>query len=185
MKILKTTTVLGLYGNCKLVRGYCYRCRGTAFVLDGKLACCGWKFQDEPKKVMRMAGTGDKRKSPGKRVRNRLLQQYEWSCAYCERRFGSYVQYHGKDTKVTLHWDHQVPFKYNQDNSADNFLPACRFCNLWKHAKIFQTIDEVRIYMHGKWMEHDKEEASRWKSNVSNSENKEKQKNVPVEKDLP
>jgi len=55
------------------------------------------------------------------------------------------------EKKLCLEWDHQVPYSYSQNNHDANFLPACHLCNRWKSALIFQTVEEVKVYVATKW----------------------------------
>ena len=169
---------LALYGNVKMIRGYCERCKSTAFVLDGKMACCNISTQQKPKKIERMIPTSQFRKKPSKRLQEILLEKFNWSCAYCERLFGSYTSYKGREKKVKLHWDHRIPWKYDQNNNDENFLTSCSSCNLWKHSKIFADLDEVKLYVHQKWEEVQNTEISQWKSKESWTSNQEKSQSI-------
>lgn len=164
---MKKVTHSALYGNTKLIRSYCKRCRRMAFVLDGLIQCCDTPVYRTAKRVIRMTLATQVRKKPSKKQQDELLEQYRWSCAYCERAFGSYAKYGNEVRKIRINWDHKVPWIYNQNNHDENFLPACQCCNAWKSSKIFANIDEVRLFVHQKWMDYGEEGNSQWKSSVS------------------
>ena len=145
--------VLSLYGNTKLLRGFCKRCRRWAIVLDGLKQCCDKPVDVFVQKKRRMTPAELCRRLPPFRHRKRLLEVYDNRCAYCEQQLGAWVQYHERLLKLRLHWDHNTPWSYSQDNHYENFLPSCHVCNLWKSDRIFQTLDEVRVYVSQKWQE--------------------------------
>lgn len=142
---------MGLYGNVSMPREWCERCQGFAFVLDGHLACCGCASVEPPRRFKRMSIPEFIRKQPSAVAQQRLLEEFGFSCAYCERPFGSQYMKDGKLLTLRLNWDHHVPYAYSANNNDENFLPACNVCNAWKSALVFQTVDEARVYLVNKW----------------------------------
>lgn len=142
---------VAIYGNLHMERTYCRGCRQYALVTDGEKLCCGKSTEVKPSFVKRMSSPNQIRRRPSRVERERLLDEYNHSCAYCEQRFDSIVEYHKKQKLLRVEWDHQVPWIYNQDNRISNFLPTCQFCNGWKSDKMFRTIEEVMIYVQTKW----------------------------------
>lgn len=140
-----------LFGNVSILRGYCYDCQSRAFVIDGDLQCCGKTFKKllvPIVEIERVSIPVLMRKLPGLAERNEILQRQEYSCFYCDRRLGSWVDGRKqKQVKLRLHWDHWVPFSYNQDNRGDNFVAACHQCNARKSNLMFQTVEEARVYL--------------------------------------
>ena len=135
---MKTTcgTHIALYGSVKVRRSYCEECKEWAMVnKEGLKQCCDKPLLTEP--------TQKKRKE--------LLEQFNNSCCYCGKRFGSTVSYNGKERLVRVAWDHVIPFSYSYNNEGTNFLPACSFCNQWKSNLMFQTLEEVQILVNNKW----------------------------------
>lgn len=141
------------YGNVQIPRIYCSRCRTWAMVVRGVRQCCDYETEVEYVKVRRMVNPEAVRRRPPLKARKLLLEQYRHACAYCERIFGDWTLYHGEWKKILLAWDHQIPFVHNQNNQTSNFLPSCRVCNGWKSDKIFQTLEEVKVYVALRWQE--------------------------------
>ena len=90
------------------------------------------------------------RKTPAKKVQEELLQKQDGRCLYCSRMFGTYVP----DLKnpvhlvrLKIHWDHMVPYSYQQNNSGTNFAACCHQCNLLKGALVFPSIEEASVYL--------------------------------------
>jgi 5-methylcytosine-specific restriction endonuclease McrA len=88
---------------------------------------------------------------PSIEERRRVLRQQEHRCYYCERKFGSVVFLKNRKRTLTVNWDHCVPYCYSGDNGVQNFVAACRFCNGWKGSLMFNSLDEARVYLYGKW----------------------------------
>ena len=141
------------YGNVQIPRIYCSRCKTWAMVLEGIRQCCEYETEVEIVKVKRMVNPEAVRRRPPLKDRTRLLAEYQQGCAYCERKFGDWTRYHGEWKKVWLAWDHQIPFVHSQNNATSNYLPSCRTCNNWKYSKMFQTLEEVKVYVALKWQE--------------------------------
>jgi 5-methylcytosine-specific restriction endonuclease McrA len=142
---------VAVYGNKKLVRIYCPDCDCWTLVLKGIKLCCDEESDAMPDKFKVMISAARIRKKPGRKAKKNLLEQFNYSCVYCERRFDTFVEMAGKMHRIRLNWDHQIPFSYSYNNNSENFLPACNFCNGWKSNRIFQTIDEVKVYVNQKW----------------------------------
>lgn len=146
---------LALYGSKGLYRGYCTRCERYALILDGYIQCCDdhVEIDGECSTQKRMSSPTDKRGTASAKFRKQQLQEQDYRCIYCEQAFGSIVLYKRKVTSLQVRWDHRLPFAYSQDNQNSNFVAACQYCNGWKSSLIFQTIEEVRIYVQQKWEE--------------------------------
>lgn len=114
---------------------------------DNTMACCGLKVELSPRGVKRVVEPEQIRRGISASDKRAKLNEQENKCAYCERGFGEYVFYKNKQRKLKIHWDHFVPYSYNQDNTSTNYLAACNLCNLWKTNLIFQTLDEVKIFV--------------------------------------
>jgi len=143
---------MALYGNAKIPRDYCSRCRTFSFVLDGVRQCCDSSVEIVPIfKTKRMSVSEGKRRKPKKAIRDRILMEQDNSCLYCDRSFGSSVMTAKGLRKIYTHWDHGVPFKYLQGNPDNNWVAACMICNAFKSSFVFRTVEEVKIYVSGKW----------------------------------
>jgi hypothetical protein len=143
-----------LFGSVALRRVYCGPCESFALVRkDGTLCCCDSKIPAdlEYRKIKRVVEPEQVRRLPPVQERRLILQEQENRCLYCERQFGTSVFRKQKWVKLKLHWDHMVPFSYQQNNSVSNYAAACHLCNLFKSAMIFQTLEEARIYLQAAW----------------------------------
>lgn len=149
--IPKRKKVLALYGNVVIPRIYCQRCDCMALIVENRFTCCDRLCSIETAIVKRMISPVYARKTPKKTAQNKILEEQDFKCIYCEKRFGSYCVYHGKVKAVKITWDHFDPFCFSQNNHDQNFVAACQFCNAWKHAGIFKTIEEIKLYVKDKW----------------------------------
>lgn len=137
-----------LFGNIAIPRAYCSPCGSMAFILDGRMACCDRKVGEvNPKKIKRVIEPELVRRHPPTSTKKRLLEEQNHCCFYCERRFGSRVVYKNKERVLSLRWDHIVPWVYSQDNRPQNFIAACQICNGVKLAKMFDSIEDLKIYV--------------------------------------
>lgn len=144
---------IALYGNEALVRGYCRRCKETAFVIENKLQCCDAPLNGPVTKVKRISEPEFARKIPKKSDRDHVLYIQENKCIYCERSFNSYVDKGKKYLKLTPTWDHFVPWIFNQDNNTENFVASCQICNGFKSAMIFESLDAAKIFILNRWQQ--------------------------------
>lgn len=150
MSIAKRSFI-ALYGPIQILKAYCGDCDGTVFVIKGNLACCGKPFVDEQdithRRSKRISECEQAKRGPSLAVRTMILKLQEGRCFYCDQLFG--LRRYGRSMK--LHWDHKVPYAYSQNNTTDNFVAACATCNMWKGALMFDTIEQARVYLAGKW----------------------------------
>ncbi len=146
---------MALYGTVKMIRRKCDRCQDVALVLgNGKMACCGMPIEDEheiPSEIKRWTEAGARRKQPPPQIRQQLMQEFGNACAYCLRSFGSMAWYKSKRRRISLVWDHVVPWKYSSNSRDGNFLPACSICNSIKRDLMFLTIGEVQSHVQEAW----------------------------------
>lgn len=143
----KKNPVIALYGNVAMPRAYCDRCQGTAWVMNGKLACCDNPITVAPTEFIREISPESIRRRPGDVAKRKILAEQDGRCFYCYVQFGSIRLRNGKPFQIRLHWDHELPYAYSQNNKEANFVAACHVCNGIKSAKIFQTEDDARVYL--------------------------------------
>ena len=96
---------------------------------------------------------GSPRALPSAYAQKIMLEEQDNRCFWCDRRFGSTAFVRNRKRIIKLHWDHIVPYSFGADNTPRNFVAACSVCNSWKSSMMFNTIEEVRIYLYGKWKE--------------------------------
>lgn len=147
----KTKTHVALYGNIKLQRGECFRCKDTALIVDGKYQCCNRKAKEKPERFKRITEPQYNRKRPTRQQQEKILREQEDCCFWCFRRFGQYEKRYSKIVKITCQWDHVTPYNWSAENNINNFVASCRWCNEWKSNLIFNSIEEVRVFLATKW----------------------------------
>lgn len=135
------------YGNTKIARGYCHKCKNNAFVIDGIIQCCSRSYAFESNVVKKMSLSSPFRKTPPKAIKKLILDQQQNKCLYCEIEFGSFIFKGTRPILVKLAWDHQIPFAYAQNNKNQNFCAACQICNGIKSSIMFQTVDEAKLHI--------------------------------------
>lgn len=147
---------VGIYGNAAIVKEWCQKCKRMAFVLEGVMACCDRAATtlEIPECQRREMVAEQRRLTPSKRHRETQMELQKERCFYCDLKFGDYVTRRTvmKTRLICLrvHWDHRTPYSYSQNNKSDNFVAACHVCNLIKHAKCFETVEEARAYVQKK-----------------------------------
>jgi hypothetical protein len=139
--------IMALYGNVKLERGYCNKCKGMTIIKDGKYSCCDGLVYDTPAKFERVSEPFQGRRSPSLVEKNRILEKQENKCFYCGISFGSFKLRNGKSILIEVEWDHRTPFAYSRNNKTENFVAACHVCNRLKSSRIFQTVEEAQVYL--------------------------------------
>lgn len=147
MKARRKKSYVGLYGNVSLQKAFCLNCQSFSFVLDDVLACCGIPPSLPPNCYKRESQPHVKRRLPPLRHRQAKHAEQEGRCFYCDRTLGSYVFRGGRTVKLRIHWDHQVPFAYSQNNAGHNFVASCHVCNGIKSDRLFQTVEEARVFI--------------------------------------
>lgn len=143
---------LVMYGRVGMLRDYCEKCERTALIIDGNLACCDTPMNANQsiKSFKRECVTLDIRRI-STYVKDYILERQNYRCFYCNKLFGSHCFYKGKLVKIKKHFDHVVPMAYQADNSLPNLVAACSWCNMWKGAQIFSSIEECCTFLKLKW----------------------------------
>jgi 5-methylcytosine-specific restriction endonuclease McrA len=88
-----------------------------------------------------------RRKQPSPTERREILQEQGGCCAYCDVPFGGQRRYHGRLRRLSLVWDHFVPWSMMRNNEARNFVASCSLCNGIKTNCVFDSIEDVRAYV--------------------------------------
>ena len=141
---------MALYGNVAIPKGFCRKCGSTSFIRDGFFVCCGAPVKGEPGKFYRESEAPQQRKKPPKSEQERILAEQGHRCFYCEVPFDSTRFRKGKPVRIHVHWDHQLPFAYSQNNKSSNFVAACHVCNGIKSDFVFRDLQEAQVYLAGK-----------------------------------
>lgn len=89
-------------------------------------------------------------------ARRKILDIQDHRCYWCGRKYGSYllIKTKRKDYihRISIVWDHYIPYVYTGDNRDDEFVASCQKCNAFKHTfLVYENEDEIREYLHEKW----------------------------------
>lgn len=147
MRTQKTTNVLSIYGNILLQKTWCEDCECTTFVRNHRKHCCGGLTYATPERYVRESEPEFTRHIPNKFEREKILNDQDNRCLYCDQAFGTVKHRKGKKLNLRLQWDHKLPYAYSADNRSSNFAAACHVCNAIKSDLIFQDIDEARAHI--------------------------------------
>lgn len=151
MKLSRREEALVYFGNVVMPRLKCPSCGRLALVVDGETTCCLTPISKMPEKSWRECESGDlRRRLPPKAARERILDEQDHRCLYCERQFGNAVSHRGNEYILRVTWDHCVPFCHSRNNQTQNYVAACQFCNNWKNDKMFDDLDQIRVYISNK-----------------------------------
>lgn len=142
---------MAFYGNVAIARGFCPDCERQAFIIDRELQCCGKPTDEEIEGAQRICEPEDRKVSPTRTQKQKILKRQHDRCLYCDRRFNSHVWYKGKLITLRTNYDHVLPFEYSRDNSLGNFVACCHVCNSWKGTKLFTHLEEIQVYVAAKW----------------------------------
>lgn len=147
MKSRYMGTHAAIYGNVAICRQWCTACDGWALIIDGEFSCCDKPTVETPTRYRRESEPVQRRSRPPRRQAKAQLDEQGDRCFYCDLQFGAFVSRDGKDVRLTVCWDHFVPWAYNQDNRMRNFVAACQICNGIKSSRCFGTVDEAKEYI--------------------------------------
>lgn len=136
-------------------REFCPSCHDETFVFDGKLDCCG-RDADLSQDVIfiQVSEPERKRKLPPLSWRKMILEKQGNRCYYCEQEFGRMVYYKRRAHLLRYCWDHREAYAYSFNNRPENFVAACQLCNAWKSSKLFDSDEEIKLYVKEKWQKY-------------------------------
>lgn len=141
-----------IYGSVTMFRHKCPVCRNDILSNDDTFECdCG--HEGGNKKVQKTTIeviTGRRGIIPA-RIKRQLNKKQGGKCYWCNRRFGT-LYYKDKTIKsLRRHYDHKVPFSYEQRNRKKNWCIACNICNLFKSNFLFKKETECVTFLSKKW----------------------------------
>ena len=138
---------LAVYGSIKIRRLFCEKCDDISLIVKGKYVCCGSETKETPEFWKRESEADANRSRPSRAAQQEILLRQDDRCLYCERLFGSWARRNGKPLQLSVCWDHFAPYSYSRDNQDLNFVAACQVCNGIKSNRIFETIEQARVYL--------------------------------------
>jgi hypothetical protein len=128
-------------------RLFCEQCQQFTLVVQRKYTCCDKDEDFDPDTWKRECDADSTRAAPPKWVKEEILTRQDHRCLYCERLFGSWAHRGKKAIQLQINWDHFSPYSYSRDNGDGNFVAACQICNGIKSNKLFDTLEQAKIYI--------------------------------------
>ena len=138
-------------GNCLLNKNQWFKCDVCGYTNADKKAT---KF----KVIVPPPGI---RNNPPRHIQKELLIIQDNKCYWCANKFGTVYWKNNKIKYLKKHWDHKIPFSYEQTNRNENWVASCNICNLFKSNFMFKTDEECRVFILRRWQKSiDKDEIS-------------------------
>ena len=132
--------IKAIFGSVMMLRIFCENCGSEAFVIDGKMACCGKPVDlEEVKQAKRKRESisSDRHGKPPRSVQKEILKHQLYQCIYCGV---------GLRGKRIINFDHFIPFSYLGSGNK-NFVASCEDCNKIKSSMLFDSIIEAQVYI--------------------------------------
>lgn len=143
-----------IYAKVVIKRHLCPQCNNYILTNQRSFICdvCGFAGRDTKTKGYRIiVPPPGIRHQPIKQIKDQILREQDNRCYWCSRKFEqSYIR-DGKVKFLEIHWDHKIPFSFEQANRDDNWVASCNICNLLKSSFIFKKEEECRRYLLKKW----------------------------------
>jgi len=139
-----------MFGGVSMYRVFCKECDGWTLVSKGRKRCCEAE-PDRPDQYVRKRVSTEtqtfRRLSP--KAKREILDSQGNRCIYCDIEFGTlyFNPKKGRDVEATPSFDHFQPWAMVKSNIADNYVAACVSCNSTKGSKIFDTLEQARLYI--------------------------------------
>lgn len=96
-----------------------------------------------------------KRKPLSSYKKKKLKENQNNCCYYCSREFNTYVYDNDKRyrrlRRLTAKYDHKTPWAYSQNDSFENFVASCWYCNGIKTDHHFDDEQEIFDIVKYKW----------------------------------
>jgi len=138
------------YGNEAILKGKCPKCKGEAFIIEGKYQCCGLSAE-VPEKITekRESTTRYRRGGVPKHIKKEITAAQNNKCIYCGNDLNGWYWDVNKCRyiKYVTHFDHFLPWSSRQDDHKSNLYATCSLCNLIKYSKIFKDIEEAKAHI--------------------------------------
>ena len=140
------------YGKVIMFRAICPNCDEILFGNDLHFKCDGCSVEFKGKiDSLRIEVTSPTRKTPSKKIKKQILDHQDEKCFWCERDFGIIYFRYNSIKKLLPNWDHLIPYSYSYSNADENFVASCSICNSFKSSKVFENINECKIYLNKRW----------------------------------
>jgi len=146
--------IKAIYGKVKLNLHSCPNC-GNRLLNNSQWFICDVCFysnkDDKAKKFKVIVPPPGIRKSPPRDIQKTILSIQNNKCYWCGSEFGIAYWKDGKIKHLKIHWDHKIPFSYEQTNRDDNWVASCNICNLFKSNFMFKKEEECQEFILRKW----------------------------------
>jgi len=140
-----------IVGKVILFRMECPQC-GEMNLSGEKIFCCpcGYKYELDKNSSTRIL-CKSRRKKPSRKIQLRLIVRQQNKCFWCGRIFGIWYSKGRLFSQLKIHFDHMIAYNYLQSNPDENWVASCNICNFIKSDKIFESIEDGKLYLQSKW----------------------------------
>lgn len=140
---------ISLFGRAVLIRDWCEHCKCMSIVLDGYFQCCDEKAKAITiTRIERQSDTCRGRISA--ELKRKILVAQKHRCHYCGldlSRTWYYMDKYGDYREIKINFDHFIPASFACVETFENLYATCSICNRYKASKMFNSIEELRIYL--------------------------------------
>ena len=146
-----------IYGKVRIVRHLCPNCGNHILSNQKAFICdvCDYSGKDnETKGYKIIVPPLGYRNWPCVEIRKKLLEIQKNKCYWCERKFDTPYIKNGRFKYLKIHWDHKIPFSYEQANRDENWVASCNICNQFKYNFMFKYEKDCKRYLLKKWDEY-------------------------------
>jgi len=137
------------YGRVTILRALCPKCEQMSIVRDGLTLCHRKAVDTTVTSTKRVGDMQTKRKPLTKAQKAALVESQGGLCFYCFNAFGTMFHRGQNFGYLMVNIDHAVPHSYMPNGDA--LVAACHICNLLKSNKMFDTVEDARVYVQAAW----------------------------------
>lgn len=139
------------YGRVTILRAMCPECECMSIVRDGITLCHKRVVDTTVTSSKRVGDMQTKRKPMNAKAKQAVADSQGGLCFYCFNSFGSMYHRGSVVSYLFVTIDHQVPYSYLQADEAHNLVAACHICNMLKSNRMFDSVEDARVYVQAAW----------------------------------
>lgn len=143
-----------IFGNTVLFESTCPSCKEQNLTGSNVVECASCLYEYDAKRISSVeivvSPKGERRPIP-RSIKKQLLEKQNSRCFWCDRLFGTPYERKNKISMLFECGDHKIPFAYLKGNPKDNWVLACNVCNSWKSSKLYNTDEELKLFLKSKW----------------------------------
>ena len=146
--------IKAIYGKVQLNHHICPKCKNPILNDSKFFVCdvCGYNNKDDDaKKFKVIVPPPGIRKKPPKQIQKLILNIQNNRCFWCGNKFATAYWKNNRLKYLRIHWDHKIPFSFEQTNRDENWVASCNICNLFKSNYLFKTEKECRKFILKRW----------------------------------